>query len=378
MPWHVLNHIAPGRQRTAQRIVSDFNEANTDTLELFAPTFVNAVQRDGKIIYKDEPLTFHYVFVNGSEDSVKKLCAQKNGFSFVIDRAGNHPRHALVSDDRISSLKIAALAYSNKLPFCPVDELDLHEGDWIEIAEGPFAGLQGTYLPRPRSNKGDIYVAVAGGLGTVVYGVKASSVKILEFSAHTRRIYDRLDNFEKTINNTLSLLRKIQTSHNNQAATNRPRHNETADHSNEIKNGPNANINDDNRLAALERHEPFAVNLNSKDNQKERDSNINEASRLAALDGHEPFAVNLNSNEIEKKQDSNINDENRLTTLDGHETFAANLTPDDAKKLNRQLNELRSHIRALEHVRGLSPRLSLRLQSLLSTATQFDNSQKFI
>lgn len=311
MPWHVLNHIAPGRQRTAQRIVSDFNEANNDTLELFAPTFVNAVQRDGKIIYKDEPLTFHYVFVNGSEDSVKQLCAQPNGFSFVIDRAGNQPRHAIVSDDLISSLKIAALAYSNKLPFCPVDELDLHEGDWIEIAEGPFAGLQGTYLPRPRSNKGDIYVAVAGGLGTVVYGVKASSVKILEFSAHTRRIYDRLDSFEKTINNTLTLLQKLQPSHNNQAATNRPRHNEIADssHSNEIKNGPYTNINDDNIL----------------------------------------------------------------TVLDSHEPFAANLTSDDAKKLNRQLNELKRHIRALEHVRGPSPRLSLRLQSLLSIAQTIAN-----
>ena len=195
--WFILNHFealpAPRRQ-TAQTCIDRFNSAGGCQLELFAPTFVKAVNINGRQIKREQPLTFHYVFVRGTLDEIKRLCGLSNGFSFVLNRSSEE-RYATVDDKRMDDFKAISRAYSNSLPFFALDDIDLEAGDKVEIVEGSFPGLVGYYMPKAKSTSGDIILSVTQNLGTVVYDVKAKYVRVLEFSKKSRRSYDQIDAF---------------------------------------------------------------------------------------------------------------------------------------------------------------------------------------
>ena len=193
--WFILNYVAPSlvrRDTSARKTIDRFNAACQTSLELFAPTFVRMIEIDGRHIRREAPLTYQYVFVRGNDSHVKSLCLQPNGFSFVLNHCGAE-RYATVDDRTMESFKTIARAYANRLPFYPLDGIDLEEGDTVEIVEGDFPGLVGTFMPRPRSTSGNIVIAVTQNLGTVVYDIKARYVRVLEFSRNSRRAYDQID-----------------------------------------------------------------------------------------------------------------------------------------------------------------------------------------
>lgn len=195
--WFILNHFntlpAPRRQ-TVQASIDRFNKELCCRLELFAPTFVKAVTINGRQIKREQPLTFHYVFVRGTLDTVKELCRRNNGFSFVLNNCSNE-RYATISDRQMDDFKAIARTYSNTLPFFALDDIDLEAGDKVEIVEGAFPGLIGYYMPRAKSSSGDIVLSVTQNLGTIVYDIKAKYVRVLEFSKKSRRSYDQIDAF---------------------------------------------------------------------------------------------------------------------------------------------------------------------------------------
>ena len=205
--WFILNHFealpAPRRQ-TAQTCIDRFNSAGGCQLELFAPTFVKAVNINGRQIKREQPLTFHYVFVRGTLDEIKRLCGLSNGFSFVLNRSSEE-RYATVDDKRMDDFKAIARAYSNSLPFFALDDIDLEAGDKVEIVEGSFPGLVGYYMPKAKSTSGDIILSVTQNLGTVVYDVKAKYVRVLEFSKKSSRANDQIDAFVPQLLNALRL-----------------------------------------------------------------------------------------------------------------------------------------------------------------------------
>lgn len=198
LQWFVLNHLrpsgSPGKPGAVEQTIQRYNAATGSSLELFAPTLIKAIQRQGKIIQLETPLAFHYVFVRGTLAEVKRLCSMSNGFSFVLDHAGQQ-RYATVPDQAMATFRRVALAYSNTLPFFSLRDIDLEQGDLVEIVEGTFPGLVGYYIPRPKSTSGDILLEVSQNLGTVVYDIKASYVRVLHFSSRSRRSYDQIDAF---------------------------------------------------------------------------------------------------------------------------------------------------------------------------------------
>lgn len=209
--WFILNHFdalpAP-RSQTAKTSIDRFNSAENCQLELFAPTFVKAVNINGRQIKREQPLTFHYVFVRGTLDEIKRLCSLSNGFSFVLNRSSEE-RYATVDDKRMDDFKAIARAYSNSLPFFALDDIDLEAGDKVEIVEGSFPGLVGYYMPKAKSSSGDIILSVTQNLGTVVYDVKAKYVRVLEFSKKSRRANDQIDAIIP------QLLKALKLYHNN-------------------------------------------------------------------------------------------------------------------------------------------------------------------
>lgn len=193
--WYVLRHAPmPYFLRTARKTLDRFNEHESVPLELFAPTFVRHQVRNGRSTLAEVPLAYQYLFVRGRLEAVKRLCLSDNGYSLIIDRAGSD-RYAMISDERMRDFQTIARAYGNNLPFFSLENVELESGDIVEIVNGDFPGLVGTYMPRPKSNTGNIVLAVTGKIGTVVYDVRADDVRVLQFAADTTRAYDQIDAF---------------------------------------------------------------------------------------------------------------------------------------------------------------------------------------
>ncbi len=194
MSWYVLNHIATTPCHQAQKTVDRFNSASDVSLELFAPTYVVHETHNGQLHLRTANLTFHYVFVRGDFDDVKRLCGQDNGFSFLIDR-GSEERYATVSEQDMANFRNIARAYHNCLPYYPLQDIDLDDGDLVEVVNGDFPGLIGRFMPKAKSKSGDIVLSIFQGVGTVAFNIRNTDVRVLEFSRHATRANDQIDAF---------------------------------------------------------------------------------------------------------------------------------------------------------------------------------------
>lgn len=190
--WFVLNFVGVAFRNMSRKAVERFNKSQDCDLELFAPTYIIREEKNGEVRMKTANLTFHYVFVRGAFSDVKMLCAQQNGFSFLIDR-GSAERYATVSDRDMANFQNIARAYSNCLPYFSLEDIDLEEGDLVEVINGDFPGLIGVYMPKPKSKSGNIYLTVFNKVGTIAFDVKATDVRVLEFSHKSTRANDQLD-----------------------------------------------------------------------------------------------------------------------------------------------------------------------------------------
>lgn len=203
--WYVLNFISRSGIPFLQKEIDRFN-GGSPSLELFAPVIRPARVVNGRVEYTDRLLTYYYVFVKGALADIKELCArQGNGLSLMIDRGSDH-RYGMLGDAEMENFRIVARAYANAIPFFSIRDIDLEEGDKVEIVGGELDGLRGTYIPRPRSSKGKLVIAATADYGTALWDVDARYVRILEFARDTRRQYDLLDSF---IPRLLPIMRKF-------------------------------------------------------------------------------------------------------------------------------------------------------------------------
>ena len=193
--WYVLNHIATAICKdSAQKTIEHFNKVHNTSLELFAPTYVVREEHDGVVRMKKVKLTFHYVFVRGTFDDLKALCCETNGFSFLINH-GSEERYAIISDREMQAFRTIARAYENCLPYYSLGDIDLEDGDVVEVINGDFPGLVGTFMPRARSKSGNIVLQVFNQVGAIAYNIKVSDVRVLEFSKNSTRANDKIDAF---------------------------------------------------------------------------------------------------------------------------------------------------------------------------------------
>lgn len=207
--WFVLNFIpaSPARSAGPEAEVIKFNTRNSTSLSCFFPTFVKYTTQNGKIIKKDAPLAFHYVFVNGPFEQVKKLCAAPNGFSFVID-ASSSSRYSIVDPNTMENFRRFCLRYSNRVPFYSLEGTDLQEWDLVEVVDGDFPGLIGYYSPSPGRGNGRIVLRLTGNLGTVTYDINTRYIRILEFARNSKRVYDIIDAFVPRLREAMNLYRE--------------------------------------------------------------------------------------------------------------------------------------------------------------------------
>lgn len=195
--WYIMHHmpmVGVQRKRSATEVVERFNMTQHRNLEVFAPMMTRVVKQGERFVTRDMPLAYQYVFIRGSFEEIRELCKLSDRFAFLVNR-GSEERYATMTDRQMDTFQQVALGYTNNLPFLSLEDIDLEEGDLVEIIEGSFVGLVGYFMPKAKSGVGNIVLAVTQNMGTVIYDVKARYVKILEFSKKSRRSYDQIDAF---------------------------------------------------------------------------------------------------------------------------------------------------------------------------------------
>ena len=95
----------------------------------------------------------------------------------------------------MANFKNIARAYKNCLPYFSLEDIELEDGDLVEVVKGDFPGLIGTYIPRAKSKSGNIVLNIYNKVGTIAFDIKASDVRVLEFSRRTTRANDQIDAF---------------------------------------------------------------------------------------------------------------------------------------------------------------------------------------
>lgn len=202
--WFLLNNIPSGRHRDVNALVERFNARHASDmadmgdmpLAVFAPTVISMRRNaDGSYVRHSIPLLFHYVFVKGELSKVKKLCSEPNGLSFVLQRSGDASRPAIVSDREIQAFSIIARSLAGKLPVILASDVELIDGDEVEVISGPFQGLGGIFHPRRGSNTGSLTVTSGAGLTALVTDIPVDMLKVVRFASGTRRPYDLIDAF---------------------------------------------------------------------------------------------------------------------------------------------------------------------------------------
>lgn len=207
--WHVL-YLNGGTHASvaarARRLIDTYNAnatadaseapdapvADPGPVELFAPVIAAYTHNDGRVTRRERALTYQYIFVRATTAQIRALCAIHRALVPVMNPDNTHT-YAVVADTAMDAFRRIAAAMRNSLPLYDIRDLALEEGDLVEIAEGPFAGLRGIYIPRRASTSGNIVIRGSQGLGAVLYDVRARYVRVLSFSPLTRRAYDQTD-----------------------------------------------------------------------------------------------------------------------------------------------------------------------------------------
>lgn len=197
--WFVLNYIPislASSRKSAQEWVDQYNYVNKTNLILFNPSFFVATERKGRKELVRKPLIYHYVFLNGDPQTVKDFCGKRFGFSFVITNTGNGKKeHATISDKNMEQFRKIALLYSNSLPFYPLDNVHLEDGDLVRVVEGPFAGLEGYFFPKAKSAYGRVVLRITPNIGTAVFDVSTKYIQILQFSQNSKAKYHIVERY---------------------------------------------------------------------------------------------------------------------------------------------------------------------------------------
>ncbi len=179
------------------------------TLDVFAPEIVEGVLVDGQVRLTPRPLIFHYIFMRGPIDDIRRFCTTFQGLSLILShQPGQQNRYVTIPDADLHSFRIIARFYANRLPYYNPADIDLIEGDEVEVVSGDFTGLRGTFIARRGTADGHILVRPTAQMAAIAYNIKADTIRILRFAPDSRRAYDQID---AAVPRILSALQKARS-----------------------------------------------------------------------------------------------------------------------------------------------------------------------
>ena len=204
----VLRH--PDALPSAERI----SAASTRAEKISAEENPSALPSSERISSANTPAGAKLVGAASSARNIRsseRISSASTSAGAKLVSAASSARYVYLSDAEIQAFRIIARAYSNRLPYYRPTDIDLIDGDEVEVVSGPFAGLKGTFITRRGTPHGNIIVNATGQIGSIAYNIKADTIRILRFAKDSRRAYDQIDAFLPKLRAALKVYRANQS-----------------------------------------------------------------------------------------------------------------------------------------------------------------------
>lgn len=154
------------------------------------------VNRFGKEVMATRKMLYTYIFVRDTEAGVRELkhfIPQLHMLSHPGGDLQGRRRYMTVSDREMDMFRIIADAFSGQLPCYRFDEVDLEEGDLVQVVGGVFDGVEGR-LRCTRGREGGQVLLALGNLLLVSTGdIAPQFIRILEFGKGNRHPYRQFE-----------------------------------------------------------------------------------------------------------------------------------------------------------------------------------------
>ena len=198
MCWYVLTGYALDKKRNQpiEAQVARYNRESGADIEVFAPTFVKAYNKDKEPRRRLMPMVCQYFFLRGELSQVKDFRYRNREYNLIHDRADTDPdAYMALTDEEMSGFKSLALAYKYKMPCFSLSEVDLVACDKVRIVGGEFAGVEGFLVSQQGRDGGRVIMKVSESLGVETLDINPKYIQVLSFAKGSKRIYDKIDSY---------------------------------------------------------------------------------------------------------------------------------------------------------------------------------------
>lgn len=194
--WYILKvpqgHRDPDNKRL-QAVQKKYESDSDEVFEFFAPLYVEAIHRDGKLVETHKPLYLNYVFVKCKLPllrTLKKYGNELEVYKFLpLSERTDRDSFPFVSDVQMKYMQWVAESRSNKIPIYIPQSQQPIKGDKIRIIHGAFKGLEATVAVQPGRGQRDIFVSVDNCRFVPLTNIQEGDYEIIEYNSDNKRHY---------------------------------------------------------------------------------------------------------------------------------------------------------------------------------------------
>lgn len=177
-----------------QRELERRKRADEPSFEFFAPSYVEARERNGSLVDTRHPLLFNYVFIHASEAEIYRMKRFLPQYSFLPRvRDGHGVHYPYLTDTEMENLRWVAASYSGVLPLYVPEPGRLMKGDRVRITSGQFKGVEASVVIQPGSGRKEVMVCVENCMYVPLLMVEPGQYEVIALNTENRHVYTRLN-----------------------------------------------------------------------------------------------------------------------------------------------------------------------------------------
>lgn len=196
--WYVLT-LAESLQavRRVFRSVNDIRTQRGEPLvEYFLPVCQMKTVRSGRQIVVEQKMLFTYLFVRDTLAGIRQLREHIPGLRLLRhpdDRSGDNWRYMTVTNREMAMFRTIADAFAGNLPCYRIDDVNLEDGDRVQVVGGQFDGVEGILRCAPGRAGGQVLLIVGNLLIVSTGNIAPQYIRILEFGSGNRHPYRQFE-----------------------------------------------------------------------------------------------------------------------------------------------------------------------------------------
>ncbi len=192
--WYVLRVVQPSRSCM---------ELLEQEPSVFYPTYFEKFGKPGHIQTVIRPKISGYAFMRGIRSDVAAFCMSVSGVSMSAVKEGRGKqifyRPMTVGDAEMECFMEAVNKMEGEMKLFDPRDIDLTEGDQIQVVGGPFDGIEGVLIAQQGKDGGMVYIRLNDSLYGSTLQIESSQIRIMAFGKGNRHVYDKLRSVRRRI-----------------------------------------------------------------------------------------------------------------------------------------------------------------------------------